>query len=271
MQRYLAQLLADIDLAIRNAPVASSYSYFRSPFDEEESDNSAMYVRWVQLCELFELSPDAFPPAEQLTKTQLAELLTAIEQLWRAWQISWECPPKLSARRRYKAMIEWMRGEPVAYHPERGASIDFCEHRQQGICPFGDLNKCWCAEIEHTARQDADLWEQTQRELDAAFMNSPVTDFQRWLQTDDDPDFPPWFEEDDAVRYRHFMDEDDQHAWLYFFRPEVNAELLGEEPLHRPEDFDDFDWPDNSGNTSSDAGRRYGRPGGCDDDPDMPF
>ena len=267
MQRYLTHLLADLEAATRNAPAASTYSFLSAPFEEEESENTALYVRLVRLCDLFELSPDAFPPVDRLAKVQVAELLTAFEKLWRAWHISWECPPRLSARRRYTVMVDWMRGEAVRYHPDRGASIDFCEHRQQeNGCPFGAAGKCWCEEMEDSVRHDLESWEQTrvERLAENHRPSSPVEEFYNWLQADDCDENYQWEEEDQGQRFRQFMTAEDPHAWLYFYRPEISAELLGEEPNFAPEDYEDFDWQD-------DSMARRRRNGEEEDDMELPF
>ena len=96
MKRYLAHLLADLEAAARCAPEPSSYA-FRSPFrdEDEEPRNEALHVRYVRLNELFGLPAEAFPPVDRLTKIQVAELLDAIEKLWRAWRIrspTWTTP-----------------------------------------------------------------------------------------------------------------------------------------------------------------------------------
>jgi hypothetical protein len=269
MQRYLIQLMADLENATRLAPVANSYSFLSSSFEDEEGDSGAMYVRLLRLCDLFELSPDAFPPVERLTKVQVADVLNALEKLWRAWQISWECPPRLSARRRYSVMVEWMRREGVRYHPDRGASLDFCEHREQGGCPFGNAEKCWCAEIEASARHDLEIWEQARTEYDENGGPSlgPVDDFFNWLNADGPSSANAWDEEEEEQRWRPFMVDEDSNDWLYFYRPEMNASLLGEEPLPSPEDFDDFDWHDPEDGPS----RKKRKGGAADDDFELPF
>ncbi|TNE56530.1 MAG: hypothetical protein EP344_12320, partial [Bacteroidetes bacterium] len=127
MQRYLNHLLADLETATRNAPVASSYR-FLSPFEEDDDPDMTTYqVRYLRLHEIFDLEAGVFPPSERLTKTQLTILLSAIEKLWRAWSIQWDCPPRLTARRRYKIMIERMERDTVRYSYEFGTRINFCD------------------------------------------------------------------------------------------------------------------------------------------------
>lgn len=242
MKRYLAQLLADMETATRHAPGPSSYA-FRSPFSEEEEEQriDGVHTRYVRLCELFGLAPDAFPPVERLTKTQVTELLTAMETLWRAWRISWECPSKLSARRRYTLMVDWMYHELVRYHHDFGAEVDFCCYRQQGICPFGENGGCHCQETEDIARRDVETWEEFHRDQQVSPRVSPVEEFYDWLRQDEPSEYE-WDYDEDRDRWRQFANDEDANAWLYFYRPEVNAELQGDEQEPAPDEFDDFDW-----------------------------
>ncbi len=242
MKRYLAQLLADLETATRHAPGPSSYA-FRSPFPEED-DNQRMdsiHARYTRLCELFNIAPDAFPPVDRLTKSQVSDLLTAMETLWRAWRISWECPARLTARRRYTLMVDWMCRETVRYHHDFGAEIDFCCYRDQGICPFGENGACFCQEIEDAARHDVETWEEYHRERQEPERVSPVDEFYEWLRQDEPSGFD-WDYDETRERWRQFIAEEDADAWLYFYRPDINAELQGEEPSSSPDDFDDFDW-----------------------------
>ena len=242
MKRYLAQLLADLETATRHAPGPSSYA-FRSPFSEEEEEQrtEGVHTRYLRLCDLFGLAPDAFPPVERLTKAQVTDLLMAMESLWRAWRISWECPSSLSARRRYTLMVDWMYRESVRYHHDFGAEIDFCCYRHQGICPFGENGNCHCQDIEDAARHDVETWEEFHREQQAASQVSPVDEFYDWLRRDEPAEYE-WDYDEDRDRWRQFVEDEDLYAWLYFYRPEVNADLQGEEQEPTPDDFEDFDW-----------------------------
>lgn len=242
MQRYLSHLLADLEAATRNAPVASTYR-FRHPFDDDEQESPAYQMRFVQLHELFGLSAGIFPPSERLTKDQITALLTAIETLWRAWNVDWECPPRLTARRRYAIMVERMEQEPVRYNHEFGAQINFCDRRADGICPFSDRNQCWCDELDACARHDFEIWESA-HDLDEAADRkpSPVEDLRRWLD-DGQSELPPWDVDTQRERWQQFM-ADDSLAWLYFYDPRRGFELADEAPEPSPEDFEDFDWHD---------------------------
>ncbi len=242
MKRYLAHLLADLETAARHAPEPSSYA-FRTPFRDEEEERAAgvLHTRYIRLCDLFGLPADAFPPVERLTKLQVTEVLTALETLWRAWKIDWECPTALTARRRYTLMVQWMYRETVPYHHDFGAEIDFCCYREQGVCPFGSGGRCSCQEMEDLARHDVEIWEEYHREQQEGASVSPVQDLYNWLRQDE-PCLFEWECDETRDRWKNFVSEEDLLAWLYFYRPDVSAELNGEEPEPTPEDFEDFDW-----------------------------
>ena len=242
MKRYLAQLLADLETATRLAPGPSSYA-FRSPFSEEEDEQriESVHAPYVRLCDLFGLAPDAFPPVERLTKAYVTDLLTAIENLWRAWRISYECPPSLTARRRYTLMVDWMYRETVRYHHDFGAEVDFCCYRHQGICPFGENGGCHCQENEDVMRRDVETWEEFRDEQIDASHISPVNQFYDWLRQDEPSEYE-WDFDEDRDRWRQFIGEEDTHAWLYFYRPDVNADLQSDEREPSSDDFEDFDW-----------------------------
>lgn len=244
MKRYLAHLLADLEAAARLAPEPSSYA-FRSPFrdDDDDTRTDGLHVRYTRLCDLFGLTPDAFPPVERLTKAQVTDLLNALENLWRSWHIHWECPVRLTARRRYTVMVDWMYSETVRYHHDFGAEIDFCCHRAQGICPFGEGGNCFCQEVDDIARQEVDRWESSHAEQVEDEKPSPVQEFYAWLRQDEPSEFD-WDMDEECETWRQFMADEDTMAWLYFYRPDMNAELQGDEPAPSAEDFDDFDWND---------------------------
>lgn len=242
MQRYLTHLLADLETAMRNAPVASSYR-FRHPFDEEEREGPAYQSRFVRLHELFGLPAGIFPPSERLTKDQITALLTAIENLWRAWRVGWECPPRLTARRRYAIMVERMEQDNVRYNHEFGAEINFCDRRADGLCPFSDPGQCWCDELDACARHDLEVWESA-RDLDEAvdWRPSPLEELRRWLD-DTRCDLPPWDVDVRTERWQQFT-ADDSLAWLYFYDPRRGLDIADEAPEPSPEDFEDFEWYD---------------------------
>lgn len=245
MQRYLNQLQADIENAIRSAPEHISMRVIH-PFSDEE-ERSTSISRHLRLSDLFGLNRYAFPPSERLTKKQLTALLQAIEQLWRAWSIRWSAPPRLTARPRYTIMVEKMTSEKVDYHYEFGADIDFCSDKEHGKCPFGQDGTCFCKEMEASEAEYTDTlaldfpghFDDFQRE----HQESPSESLERWLYGDD-AYFQPWLLEEGKERWTEFMAEEEMMAWLYFYQPRHPEIFEEEEELLSPEDFEDFDWDD---------------------------
>ncbi len=167
-----------------------------------------------------------------------------METLWRAWSVDWECPPRLTARRRYTIMVERMEQETVRYNHEYGASINFCDRRADGICPFNDGSQCWCDELDACARHDLEIWESA-RDIDdfSEKPPSPVEEFLRWLD-DGQSDLSPWEIDESRLRWQRFTADEEALGWLYFYDPRRNVEMSNEEPEPQPGDFDDFEWHD---------------------------
>ncbi len=251
MQRYLNQLLGDLDVATRHAPDASSYRYVSSfPDDEDEYDLGPTFTREVRLCELFDLAPEAFPPVERLTKKQVAAMLTAFETLWKAYRIAFDAPYGLTARPRYTCMVELMTEDTVPYHYDFGARLNFCARRSEGHCPFGTEGSCHCAEIEAAAAEIASWEPPTDDVFDFDAPPNPLAELNDWLGGDR-PRYRCDWENEDRERWQKFVENKDEQAWLFFYHPARRQE---EPEALNAEDFEDFDWP-----------------GGQEDEFDLPF
>lgn len=262
MQRYVIQLISDVEVAITNAPPVSEYAGFSVFGFEQDSDglNLSFAPQRLRLCDLFGLHAQAFPPENRLNRSQITALLRSIERLWSAYQISWDMPYGLSARRRYTAMAEKMRNYSIDYTMGQGTEVDFCNDRKK--CPFGDGGVCTCREVERSVERDMLLWEkmnQGDSDVDITDFENPMDDVRKWLN--DGKDLPPWFLDEKNERWNLFQDTNEQLEWLYFFRPDggENRTLypydLDDEP-----DFEDFDWDEMKDKDSY-----------SDDDLDLPF
>ncbi|MCC6411797.1 MAG: hypothetical protein IT270_09060 [Saprospiraceae bacterium] len=241
MQRYVNQLLADIETATRHAPASSSYSFLQHPFDDEDGSNDrAHYTRLLKLGDHTGVPAEMFPPVERLKNNHVKDLLTALEGLWQAWRVHWHCPNGLRARKRYTVMVAWMDRSDVAYHVDLGASIDFCADRESQGCPFGEEGSCKCA-INEAQQREIENWQPPGMEPDKPM--SPSEELNQWLQGDKMP-YLPWMEEDDQERYDKFMTEEDMLTWLYFYRPHWNGGMPPDESHDDPSDYEDFDWRD---------------------------
>lgn len=228
-------------------------------FEEDTEDLSLSFApQRVQLCDLFGLHAQAFPPEQRLNRSQITALLKAIERLWSAYQISWDMPYGLSARRRYVVMAEKMQFATIDYAVGKSTEIDFCTVRKQ--CPFGEGGVCTCREVERSVERDLLAWEN--RDITTSEQepySSPLEEMRRWIN--DGKDVPPWFLDEKDERWNAFKDNKEQLEWLYFFRPEGRKEQ-DQYPyeLDDDTDFEDFDWEE-----SNEERPRF------DDDLDLPF
>lgn len=159
MKKYLQYLLNDIEVLIEQVPVLTEECL---PFGGSEEDEGDIYFsKWIKIAELTNLPAIAFPPAHLLTDLQIIELIEAISDLWSAWQLHWEMPADLSAKKQYAAFVKEMEGDPVLYHPLQGGDVLICNLEEGKPCPFqpGE-NRCHCRESEECTKHDIELWEE---------------------------------------------------------------------------------------------------------------
>ena len=137
-------------------------------------------------------------------------------------------------------MVERMEHDTVQYSHEFGASINFCDRREEGGCPFSDRSQCWCDELDACARHDLEIWENA-HDMDCYTPRepSPLEELRHWLD-EDLADLAPWDVDETRERWRLFTADDDL-AWLYFYDP---RRLTDDDPDPEPgpEDFEDFHW-----------------------------
>jgi len=154
MKRYLQQLHADIEFAAMQAPQPPESTWFAH---QTEDDDVKLMPRFTKLCDLFQLSPYAFPPEKMLTDLQFQKLFSALLNLLHFWRVEWSAPPHLSDRKIYSAMLREIAGEPILWHPEIGGHIEICRFGENNSCPFGpEFSYCSCRSNSRKASQDMD-------------------------------------------------------------------------------------------------------------------
>jgi hypothetical protein len=253
MKRYLQQLHSDIELAIQQAPPPTEPGSIPNFYDED-TDFEMSTRRPVRLCELFQIVPEAFPPEKMLSDEQLQRLLSAINNLWKAWNLFWEMPLYLSDRKKYTAMVREMGGEPIKWTPERGGEVIICRFEQGGSCPFGPENSfCFCQNIEESIQEEMAIWEEhlrskgfdPRRELspeeEIAFeMEIMIRELQRMYGEDwekfADADLLGGYQAGEYICFRDdFEDEFSADPFLDDFEEEIDDDLP-------PSPDDDLEW-----------------------------
>ncbi len=163
MKKYLRQLHADIDLAIRQAPPPRENSWLPG-YQDEEGGEEYYAFKPVRLSDIFQIIPEAFPPQKMLTDQQVKNLLQAVTRLWKAWNISWEMPLYLPERKEYTAMVRLMGKDGIRWDVEKGGHVDICSFKDRSYCPFGTNHPdCYCRSLEEAIQHDVAVWEKHMR------------------------------------------------------------------------------------------------------------
>ena len=270
MEKYLRYLHADIEISIEQAPPVSEYGWI-PVFPDEEDEADVDSSKMVAFVELTGILSEAFPPEPLLTDEQLISLKAAIENLWSAWNLTWEMPLHLPERKQYAALVREMKDATISYHPERGGKVSICNFEGGKPCPFKpDDDYCFCKYIDECVKHDIALWEEHVRsqgidpyrelspEEEKAFEEEMrIRDLRKrygddWKkyynyerrfemeELEDDFDEDDFFDEG----FYDYSDMEEDMAWDDdFFFPDGDLPDGNNENYSHPEDDDDFDMP----------------------------
>jgi hypothetical protein len=155
MQAYLTQLLADLKAAeSRERPTKPDYKilYPDHPAADPQYEGALDHIiEWEMGIgygaeRLFGIPKIAFPPAEKLDKTQIADLCDAILGLWTAYRILLTYPKEGNKTVLYTYLVqEWGEGN-FPLMPENGiCGKETCDYNPEG-CIWGE--QCTCKDFE---------------------------------------------------------------------------------------------------------------------------
>lgn len=133
MKNYINQLLDDLKKAEQNIPPKPDYKLLYPDHPAHDFDLEHM-VAWEctpeqPMQELFGIAPEAFPPPERLTRTQMKSLNQGIIDLWAAFSIDVDIPRKATILQCYKVFTKAWEEDGIQYFPpEMGgfSSMGFC-------------------------------------------------------------------------------------------------------------------------------------------------
>ena len=163
MFKYLNQLHTDIGRSILLSGSATNPDWADLDDDAVEP-NLGVAAKPINLCSLFGIPPEAFPPPDFLNKKQLQSMLVDIELLWVSWLITWNMPHGLSPKKEYEAMLHAMLHGEVLWHPLRGGLVNICNYEPAGHCQHGPDRKCYCRAVNNKAvKHDLENWEEQAR------------------------------------------------------------------------------------------------------------
>lgn len=147
MQTYLSQLLEDLELASQKPIEIPDYTLL-NPNHPAVEYGLDYIVAWecapdLPMSEAFGFPAEAFPPPEQLTEEQAAQLNTAILKLWEVNNIIADLPEVLPAQQVvYGEFRKKWQESTIQLLPEGHLHLEFCYY-VQNECPWG-MDFCTC-------------------------------------------------------------------------------------------------------------------------------
>lgn len=150
MQRYVTQLLEDLEKAKDHQPPPVDYSilYPDHPAAEYGLDH---IIEWEhaeewKMDDLFGISAVAFPPESKLSEAEISALAQGIVSLWQSFNIYLHIPDKrIPARTIYQVLLNYWSDEPTQYVSQGMLHLDLCEYEPE-TCIWG-VDYCTCKEL----------------------------------------------------------------------------------------------------------------------------
>lgn len=217
LQRYINQLLTDIEIATKNVP---------EPWYplEEEADDEFGVLPWMEdpenaptksLEEWTNLKKEQFPPESRLTDSQVSTLLSAIKHMLDVYNCSAVFQIEVPARIQYRVIRERFRQE-VPMLKANYFFFEFCDKKGQpnkSECLLGE-KYCHCAFFEAFFEKfEEDEQEDTDYHIDPyeeyMLKRRYGDDWRKYIAYEEDADFGDFLDEDDFDEDLDFDDSED--------------------------------------------------------------
>jgi len=149
MQAYIDQLLADLRERHDKQPPPVDYRLLHPQY-ADVPEELRYVVEWENAPEqtfeeLFGISAEAFPPAEQLSETQMEAIVEGVLSLWKGWRMYATVPEKAPIASLYRVLTNYWREETICYVSEGDTHLEFCEYDTEN-CPWGSAH-CTCKDF----------------------------------------------------------------------------------------------------------------------------
>lgn len=216
LQRYIDQLLTDIEVATKNVP---------EPWYpmEEEVDEEFGLLPWMEdpesaptksLEEWTNLKKEQFPPDNRLTDSQVSSLLCAIKHLLDVYNCSAVFQIEVPERIQYRVIRERFRQE-VPMLKANYFFFKFCDRKDnqdRSECLLGE-KYCHCAFFEEFFEKFEDEQEESDYHIDPyeeyMLKRRYGDNWHKYIAYEEDMDFGDDFDEDDLDDYLSDEDMDD--------------------------------------------------------------
>lgn len=155
MEKYIQQLLEDIEVAHYNLPDTPDIGilYPDHPALEYGLDHIAEWkcAPYQPFEKLLGLTADQFPPIEKLRHDEIELLVEKLLQLWAAFNFHADFPNDLPNYLKYQLMINKL-SEEVQYVSSGTIHFEFCDYDPQH-CPYG-IEYCQCKQLDDLSEID---------------------------------------------------------------------------------------------------------------------
>ncbi len=150
MQRYITQLLEDLEKAKSHQPPPVDYALLYP--DHPAADYGLDYIiEWEngedwKMDDLFGIPAEVFPPESKLSEAEISALAQGIVSLWQSFNIDVHIPDeRIPSRTIYQVLLNYWRTEPVQYVSQETIHLDLCEYDPE-TCIWGN-DYCTCKEF----------------------------------------------------------------------------------------------------------------------------
>lgn len=150
MQRYIIQLLEDLEKAKNNQPPPIDYALLY-PDHPAAAYGLDHIIEWEhaeswKMDDLFGIAATCFPPENQLSELEVNALTEGILSLWQAFNIDVYIPDKrIPASIIYRVLLDYWRKESIQYVSRGTLHLDLCDYEPDN-CIWG-VDYCTCKEI----------------------------------------------------------------------------------------------------------------------------
>lgn len=189
MERYVEQLLEDIEEAMDNVPQPVNpvlIDQERYPLVHlYELENNPFY----KLSELFGLETIQFPPADRLTPGQLTRLCDALYGLFEEYHLLFDFPSKAPDELLYNVMVAELNKEHIILSD--GDTIINCFGEEPEECAMKEYCNCLHYDME-IDEEDAKFLMSEEEEDTQDYINRLING---------QKDFPSEYEDDDSLPF----------------------------------------------------------------------
>jgi len=146
MNRYLEQLVSDLDLAVANQVAVRSHLDILGEAEACESEKGCeLPGRTAPLSEIIGFKKCFFPPSEQLSDDQLTVVYTHLLCVLDNYNFFLDFPDNIKTRTKYEMFLEIL-DEETTFSNAKVTVIEFCDYDHE-TCPFG-TQLCQCKIFE---------------------------------------------------------------------------------------------------------------------------